>query len=1094
MIYSIVLMLLIFPGLKEPKQHAVDTLPENTDYQKAFHLKRAAQYDSAFYYFDKAEAGFRAAANWGGIVRCRYGIGGIYTDMGNYRKAEEVLLNALQTGYAHLDTLHIAIADAHTILAYNYSQMPKLREAEKHYLAGLAILVRILGEESVPAANAYAGLGAVYFLMKDANHKAIEALTKSIEIFEKTGNEKSIEIAKSYNDLANIYDQEEQLDKAIAFHQKSLAIKHEVLREKHPEIGVSYYNLAQAYLDKGDLEKAITFYKKTLSIDITTFGEEHRWVAEDYSNISQCYHIKGSYELAMQYARKAADILHTAYGEHDFRVARSYNTIGVNHYAMEQYEQAISIYQKALNILGQLPEKNISKDIGDVTALGNNRIGMSFTRLGNYSAAVQHHQKALAIYTNLFHENHSDVGRTYMHTGDSYAYAQQYDRALSYYQQALSVLQQSLGDNHPEVAECLGKIGETYLNEKLYTQALSYYQRALKGFDADYKVTDIYKHAAIPNATLTPVVLSIINGKARALKGKYQITQDLGDLEFSFQSSQFAANMLDSMRISFLETGTRQNLAATHMNIYETGIATAYALYQVTHQQQYLADAFALAERSKSFLLLAALQDSEAKQFVGIPDTVLQKEKDLKVTRAFYEKKTHESEGTEKENYWRNQAFDVNLSYDSLLRALAKNYPRYHQLKYNTAALPLTTLQTKVLNKNEVLLEYFWGEENIFMFVISKQRAHLFKLANARELSQKIDTVRNILVQRKEEPGNFSEHAYQLYQWLVSPADSLIQDKDLLIIPDGALSYLPFEVLPNHQPMATSSFFGLPYMIKSHNIHYTFSATILAQYASTPRKSAEIRYLAFAPEFNNQNDDLLQNSTYPAVFSTSDTVRGGLVPLKGAAREIATISQMMEGDLYEGETAHEAAFKQYAENYDILHLATHAIVDDRHPLNSRMLFTVTDDTTEDGSLYVWELYNMQIKARMAVLSACNTGFGKLQRGEGVMSLGRAFAYAGCPSVIMSLWPAQDQATADLMNFFYQALHEGMPKNEALRQAKLQYLATTDELFAHPFYWAGFVAQGNPEPINPGSSFPVPWLLGSIIALFVLFLFFWLKKR
>jgi CHAT domain-containing protein len=451
--------------------------------------------------------------------------------------------------------------------------------------------------------------------------------------------------------------------------------------------------------------------------------------------------------------------------------------------------------------------------------------------------------------------------------------------------------------------------------------------------------------------------------------------------------------------------------------------------------------------------------------------------------------------GTEKENYWRNQTFDAKQSYDSLIRALAKNYPRYHQLKYNTAAIPLAYLQKKVLDENEVLLEYFWGNNNIFLFLIDGHNMHLFRLAYNEQLLRQINTVRNIIAQRKEQLVDFSENAYQLYAQLVGPVDSLIQNKDLLIIPDGPLSYLPFEVLPDQPPLSAMSFFGFPYLVKNHSIHYAFSATILAQNVPARKENTEARYLAFAPKFNGQNSDLPQNNSYPVSFITTDTVRSGLVPLKGAVREIAAISQLMEGDLYEGEAAHEAAFKQYAENYDILHLATHAIVDDRHSLNSRMLFTVTDDTTEDGNLYVWELYNMQLNAQMAVLSACNTGFGKLQRGEGVMSLGRAFAYAGCPSVIMSLWPAQDQATADLMSFFYQALDKGMPKDEALRQAKLQYLATTDELFAHPFYWAGFVAQGDPHPLNTQNLFSTKWLTGGIFALLLLFIaFFQFKKR
>lgn len=220
--------------------------------------------------------------------------------------------------------------------------------------------------------------------------------------------------------------------------------------------------------------------------------------------------------------------------------------------------------------------------------------------------------------------------------------------------------------------------------------------------------------------------------------------------------------------------------------------------------------------------------------------------------------------------------------------------------------------------------------------------------------------------------------------------------------------------------------------------------------------------------------------------------------------EVNAIADHFEGQFYEGATASEQLFKEYAPNYDIIHLATHAIIDDVHPMNSRLLFSLNEDSVQnanspdesaqDGNLYAWELYNMQLNAQMAVLSACNTGFGKLQRGEGVMSLGRAFAYAGCPSIIMSLWPAQDQATADIMVNFYQGLSAGMTKDEALQKAKLKYLENTDELFAHPFYWASFVVQGDSAPLNTPYGMFSYWWLGGGLALVLLSVGLFIRYR
>ena len=199
--------------------------------------------------------------------------------------------------------------------------------------------------------------------------------------------------------------------------------------------------------------------------------------------------------------------------------------------------------------------------------------------------------------------------------------------------------------------------------------------------------------------------------------------------------------------------------------------------------------------------------------------------------------------------------------------------------------------------------------------------------------------------------------------------------------------------------------------------------------------------------------------------------------------------------MFQDAAATESQFKLAAPESDIIHLATHAIVDDRDPLNSRLLFTISEDTIDDGDLYVWELYNMQIDAQMAVLSACNTGFGKLERGEGVMSLGRAFAYAGCPSIIMSLWPAQDEATADIMELFYEGIADGLPKDQALAGAKRAYLDRADDLFSHPFYWAGFIAQGDPKPVGLSGNFSMgSVIIVGLITLLILLLLIKIRPR
>ena len=219
--------------------------------------------------------------------------------------------------------------------------------------------------------------------------------------------------------------------------------------------------------------------------------------------------------------------------------------------------------------------------------------------------------------------------------------------------------------------------------------------------------------------------------------------------------------------------------------------------------------------------------------------------------------------------------------------------------------------------------------------------------------------------------------------------------------------------------------------------------------------------------------------------SLTDTLRGSLIELPWSLTEIEEISDIVEGDIFVKEDATEGNFKETAEKFGIIHLATHAVIDDKQPMYSKLVFAKDEsDTTEDGYLNTYELYNMKLNAKLAVLSACNTGAGKVVRGEGIMSLARGFTYAGCPSVVMSLWPADDRSTSTIMKSFYEGLARGLPKDEALRSAKLEYINSADPAKASPFYWAGFVPIGDMNPIDlkPKSDNMWYWISGGLLFL------------
>lgn len=209
-----------------------------------------------------------------------------------------------------------------------------------------------------------------------------------------------------------------------------------------------------------------------------------------------------------------------------------------------------------------------------------------------------------------------------------------------------------------------------------------------------------------------------------------------------------------------------------------------------------------------------------------------------------------------------------------------------------------------------------------------------------------------------------------------------------------------------------------------------------------------------------------QTNTSPDSFNTAPGfLRSNLIQLNWAETELNQISKTISGEIYLRNNATEKKFKKNISNADIIHIATHTIIDDENPIYSKMIFYDDPDTLEDNFLNTYEIYSLETNAQMVVLSACNTGYGKLVNGEGSLSLARGFMYSGIPSVIMSLWQVDDQSTYKIMNTFYQNISKNKRKDEALRQAKLHYIQNSNPLLAGPYYWAGFVPHGNTEPIK-----------------------------
>jgi CHAT domain-containing protein len=266
---------------------------------------------------------------------------------------------------------------------------------------------------------------------------------------------------------------------------------------------------------------------------------------------------------------------------------------------------------------------------------------------------------------------------------------------------------------------------------------------------------------------------------------------------------------------------------------------------------------------------------------------------------------------------------------------------------------------------------------------------------------------------------------------------------------------LPFEAFISAKPdTGDVSYWALQYLCRKYRIHYAYSLNVLkSQKAGNyPTKSPRVLGLSYSSDL-----------TTTALANGRKSLEN---ELPYSAEELKNIDRWFSGDFFENEDATEHRFKSEAEQFEIIHLALHGITDTTDMFSSRLEFKKEADPVEDGQLYAYELYDMDLSnAQMVVLSACETGIGKLFQGEGQFSIARGFAAAGCHSILMSLWRVDDKSTAELMDYFYKYLKQGIAKDESLRLAKLDFINASNDLRAHPANWAAFITLGDTEPLT-----------------------------
>jgi len=413
----------------------------------------------------------------------------------------------------------------------------------------------------------------------------------------------------------------------------------------------------------------------------------------------------------------------------------------------------------------------------------------------------------------------------------------------------------------------------------------------------------------------------------------------------------------------------------------------------------------------------------------------------------------------------------TNEKQEQWLKALERQDSVFFKAKYDTHVITPANAR-HLLAPDQALLEYFVGDSSIYIFVVRPDTLIVREVRRDFPLEDWVEAFREGLSACHSLPEHlqtdalqekailqYTTYAPKLHEKLIAPVDSWLLKK-VVIVPDGCLGGISFDALLTRPPKNINVFSQYPYLFNDHQFSYTNSATLLQEMREKKHLPKPTKTLAaFAP--------FCVGNTAPAPVNraSNDTIKW--VPLPFAKKEVEKIKELMGPNAVAvlDTAATKNRFLSIAHQYRILHLATHGLANNHAGEQSFLAFFDAKGQSESGKLHVKDVYGLRLKADLVVLSACETGIGKLQRGEGIISLGRAFAYAGAESVAASLWKVNTENTAKLMELFYLELRSGKPKDEALYEAKRRFMANASEYEKHPFFWAGFVLMGDMRSIR-----------------------------
>ena len=919
---------------------------------------------------------------------------------------------------------------------------------------------------------------------------------KIAEILESGTMTDTLIVSDAYYWLGHYYLTSHNYNKANQCFAESVAYRRAIkVTDRRYALGLS--NMALALFRLGDYSLAYNRGIEGLDARRALSENDSSALAGNFLNLSSiCLEMNDS-DKAIAYAESGLNLTN----QYPDRIPRKvmadlYQVIGLSLYRNLEYTKSLFYCREALRLYDPEDENSIASRL-----LLFNTISQLYRRLNQPSEAEKFFREGLAIKAG---NNIQDKNLLYINYADFLAVQGRNSESEKVLEDGLSTVRRIFGTDSREYclmnasgAEILySSRGETQRALEIYNECFHYvethpWDEAMKKFllvkyagtlfEAGFyrKVLEASDDADLLNpeggqdftgaglaARYSEEDMEVLLLRYRALNVLATGEQRREYLRDAITTGRFIVSLYDHQRTEMSEEESRNNLSADTREVYAGMLENYLKLYELDHDRSSLEGFFEFSERSKVAGFLTSMREVNAARF-SLPAGMIDLDNNLKREAGLYREliareRTKAVPDSQRIATWESVAFSLLRKRDSLLNIFEERYPSFYNLKYSNKVTPLDEVED-VIGRRANLLSYVMTDNKLYIIVSNSRKTEVVTREIDSAFYSSLNRYREMLSEMPatssvRKPFNeFMDLSLELYSILLEPAIPYIKGDKIVVSPDNILSYIPFETLTTEEFRSPELLYrDAPFALKDYRFSYIYSVTLSSE---TERRSRRLRnnLVAFAPTYEGMelSDSLL--TEYPGL-------RGDIRSLPFALVEAENAVKQCGGKAFLAENATEEAYEKEAHNYAIIHLAMHTLVDDKHPAFSKMIFSRSEDGSDDGLLNTYEVYSIPLNAMMVVLSSCNTGTGMLVTGEGILSLARGFLFAGSRSVVMSMWTVEDASASSLIGSFYSNMRKGQTKSEALRTARLKFLRTADQERSHPYYWSTLVVYGDDTPL------------------------------